>query len=94
MKIIDNRELFEVELNSEAMQVLALNLNQAITHVLSEHPLDDKDDYIRGEKMSDAEVKNAVGWDEETRTSFNLVEWIKEEINPGDKPIILTYIEV
>ncbi|MGB3108323.1 hypothetical protein [Sphingobacterium siyangense] len=47
MKIIDNRELFEVDLNSNTMQVLAMDLKAAIPHVLTEHSLDDEDDYIR-----------------------------------------------
>ncbi|MDR0266007.1 MAG: hypothetical protein LBJ04_22530 [Sphingobacterium sp.] len=94
MKIIDNRQLFEVEFNSNTMQVLAMDLKQAVTHVLDEHSLDDEDDYIRGEKMSDAEVKKSVTFDEETGKHSNLVAWIKKEINPGDKPIILTYTEV
>ncbi|WP_343566348.1 hypothetical protein [Sphingobacterium sp.] len=94
MKIIDNRQLFEVELNSNTMQVLAMDLNAAITHVLTEHSLDDEDDYIRGEKMSYSEVENAVIWDEEKRKHLNLVAWIKKEINPGDNPLILTYTEV
>ncbi len=94
MKIIDNRELFEVEFNSESMIVLALNLNSAITHVLTEHSLDDEDEYIRGEKLSDKECLNTMAFDENMEGKTKLIDWIKEEINPGDKPIILTYSEV
>ncbi|MDM1294296.1 hypothetical protein HX021_08290 [Sphingobacterium sp. N143] len=94
MKIIDNRELFEVEFNSNTMHVLALDLKSAISHVLDEQSNGGEDDFIRGEKLSDNECIKAVTFDEETGKHLNLVDWIKEEINTGDKPIILTYTEV
>lgn len=49
MKIIDNRELFEVEFNSNTMQVLALDLKSAISHVIDEQSTGYEDDFIRGE---------------------------------------------
>lgn len=94
MKIIDNRELFEIEFNSNTMHVLALDLKSAISHVLEEQSNGGEDDFIRGEKISDKECLEAFTFDEETGKHLNLVDWIKEEINQSDNPFILTYTEV
>lgn len=93
MKIIDERELFEVDFNHETTTVLALTLKDAVNEVLSWHSIDEDDEYINCKKMDDEDVIKETVFDNEEGSTMKLTDYIKKEIKEGTKAVILTYTE-